>query len=282
MRQLIIARKDLNMSPGKLAAQVSHASMAFLSNMIRHGGLQKRASLDTGEMERYEIMITMDPAIYDDWLCDIFTKTICEAKNRNQLMKAVALAEAEGLVESRDFFLIRDNCLTELEPEEIGEDGNKSYTHARSGWTHFKICKSIDDLGYLFLALIQFLLYSVFRRAQKSLQKEKEHYKMDIAVITGASSGLGKVFAEKVCAKYPNLDEVWLIARRKERLEQFAQEHPTVKIRPIALDLSLDSSYEELAVILAEESPNIRVFINNAGFNKMDRFDQAKKSDRQT
>ena len=69
MRQLILARKDLNMSPGKLAAQVSHASMAFLSNMIREGGLQKRVSLDTGEMERYEIMITMAPAIYDDWLC---------------------------------------------------------------------------------------------------------------------------------------------------------------------------------------------------------------------
>ena len=123
MRQLIIARKDLNMSPGKLAAQVSHASMAFLSNMIRHGGLQKRVSLDTGEMERYEIMITMDPAIYDDWLCGIFTKTICEAKNRNQLMKAATLAEEQGLVENQDFFLIRDNCLTELEPEEIGEDG---------------------------------------------------------------------------------------------------------------------------------------------------------------
>ncbi len=123
MRQLIIARKDLNMSPGKLAAQVSHASMAFLSHMIRESGLQKRVSLDTGEIERYEIMITMDPAIYDDWLCGIFTKTICEAKNRNQLMKAVTLAEAEGLVENQDFFLIKDNCLTELEPEEIGEDG---------------------------------------------------------------------------------------------------------------------------------------------------------------
>ena len=48
---------------------------------------------------------------------------------------------------------------------------------------------------------------------------------MDIAVITGASSGLGKVFAEKVCTRYPDLDEVWLIARRKDRLEQFAQEH---------------------------------------------------------
>ena len=49
MRQLIIARKDLNMSTGKLAAQVSHASMAFLSHMIREGGVQKKASLETGE-----------------------------------------------------------------------------------------------------------------------------------------------------------------------------------------------------------------------------------------
>ena len=123
MRQLIIARKDLNMSPGKLAAQVSHASMAFLSRLIREGGLQKRVSLDTGKMERYEIVITMDPAVYDDWFCGIFTKTICEAKNRNQLMKAVSLAEEMGLAENQDFFLIKDNCLTELVPEEIGEDG---------------------------------------------------------------------------------------------------------------------------------------------------------------
>ena len=38
MKQLIIARKDLDMSPGKLAAQVSHASMAFLTNRIRSSG----------------------------------------------------------------------------------------------------------------------------------------------------------------------------------------------------------------------------------------------------
>lgn len=102
---------------------------------------------------------------------------------------------------------------------------------------------------------------------------------MDIAVITGASSGLGKVFAEKVCAKYTDLDEVWLIARRKERLEYFAKEHPEVNIRPIALDLSLESCYEELAGILKETNPNIRILINNAGFNKMGRFDNARKSD---
>ena len=42
MRQLIIARKDLHMSPGKLSAQVSHASMAFLSHMQVFCGINSR------------------------------------------------------------------------------------------------------------------------------------------------------------------------------------------------------------------------------------------------
>ena len=43
------------MSPGKLAAQVSHASMAFVAQLIREGGLQKREPLDETTYERYEI-----------------------------------------------------------------------------------------------------------------------------------------------------------------------------------------------------------------------------------
>ena len=39
------------------------------------------------------------------------------------LMKVVTVAEEMGLKEGTDFFPIKDNCLTELEPEEIGEDG---------------------------------------------------------------------------------------------------------------------------------------------------------------
>lgn len=62
--------------------------------------------------------------IYNDWICGMFTKTVCEAKNRNQLLKAVTIAEELGLKEGTDFFLIKDNCLTELEPEEVGEDGS--------------------------------------------------------------------------------------------------------------------------------------------------------------
>ena len=117
MRQLIIARKDLGMSPGKLAAQVSHASMAFLSQIVRKGSIIEK----TDEVITVGVEIRED--IYEGWLKGIFTKTICEAKNRNQLMKAVSMAEEAGLAEGKDFFLIKDNCLTELEPEEIGDDG---------------------------------------------------------------------------------------------------------------------------------------------------------------
>jgi PTH2 family peptidyl-tRNA hydrolase len=123
MRQLILVRKDLNMSPGKLAAQVSHASMAFLTQMIRTSGVHQVLSMDTGEPESYDISLNIQADIYEKWINGIFTKTICEAKNKNQLMKAVQMAEEIGLKEGKDYFLIKDHCLTELEPEEIGEDG---------------------------------------------------------------------------------------------------------------------------------------------------------------
>ena len=60
---------------------------------------------------------------------------------------------------------------------------------------------------------------------------------MKIALITGASSGLGVKYADAVIEKYPELDEIWLVARRQARLESYAAEHPQVRIRPVALDL---------------------------------------------
>ena len=119
MKQLIIARKDLQMSPGKLAAQVSHASMAFIANWIRQGS---KAQTIGGENYIETLYIPKD--IYDGWFMGAFTKVVCEAKNRNQLMKVVDKAKELGLVQGRDFFLIRDNCLTELEPEEEYPDLN--------------------------------------------------------------------------------------------------------------------------------------------------------------
>lgn len=118
MRQLIIARKDLEMGPGKLAAQVAHAAMAFLTFPMR----EPDAVRDCGD--RYERTVSLDRETYEQWVCGIYTKTVCAAKNRNQLLKAVSLAEEQGLQQGRDFFCIYDVCLTELEPEERDEDGN--------------------------------------------------------------------------------------------------------------------------------------------------------------
>ena len=118
-KQLIIARKDLAMSPGKLAAQVSHGSMAFLTNMIR-ANYSKWTSSDG---DYYSSELTFDADLYEQWINGSFTKIVCEARNRNQLLKATAIAKELGLQENKDFFLIKDNCYTELTPEETDENG---------------------------------------------------------------------------------------------------------------------------------------------------------------
>lgn len=116
MKQLIIARKDLNMSPGKLAVQVSHASMAFLTNEIKNSDYDFNS-----EKTIFYVHIPND--ICHDWIRGSFIKIVCEAKNKYQLEKVIPFARELGLEEGKDFFLIKDNCLTELTPEEIDENG---------------------------------------------------------------------------------------------------------------------------------------------------------------
>lgn len=113
-KQIIIVRKDLDLSPGKLAVQVAHASMAFLLGRIQCP-LRKEGSLYN------EFQLLLNAELYKEWLCGIHTKICLKAKNKNDLLKAKNKAEEMGLVENRDFYLIRDCCLTELSPEE--EDG---------------------------------------------------------------------------------------------------------------------------------------------------------------
>lgn len=117
MRQLIIVRKDLKMSPGKVAAQVSHASNAFFSQMVRDATIIS----STKEYDKLEITIRKD--ICEKWLRGIFTKTVCEARNKNHLLKVLEIAATLGLEEKKDYWLIKDNCKTELTPEEVDEFG---------------------------------------------------------------------------------------------------------------------------------------------------------------
>lgn len=94
---------------------------------------------------------------------------------------------------------------------------------------------------------------------------------MDIAVVTGASSGLGTQFVKGIAERYPHLDEIWMIARRKEKMEELASE-VSVKTRIISLDLGADESYEKLKEMLARYNPNIQLLINNAGYEKSGEF----------
>ena len=95
---------------------------------------------------------------------------------------------------------------------------------------------------------------------------------MNIAVITRASSGLRVKFLDAIIRKYPALDEYWIIARRTERLETLAKKYASKKIVPIEADLSDEKAYEEIAGKLKIEQPLIKVFINNAGYERSGAF----------
>ena len=120
-KQIIIARKDLNMSAGKLAAQVSHASMAFLTNEIRRDWSMNTTYFKGDEYKAYySVELTFDKDLFEQWIIGEFTKCVLKAKNKSQLLKAKTLAEEMGMTENEDFFCIYDNCHTELTPEDNG------------------------------------------------------------------------------------------------------------------------------------------------------------------
>lgn len=89
---------------------------------------------------------------------------------------------------------------------------------------------------------------------------------MSIAVITGASSGIGLEFAKAITENYA-VDEMWLIARREERLRALSDVLP-VRCRVLPMDLTDRASLEAYKCLLAEEKPRIAVMVNAGGFGK--------------
>ena len=93
---------------------------------------------------------------------------------------------------------------------------------------------------------------------------------MNIAIVTGASSGMGREFVLQL-SQYVRVDDIWAIARRAEALESLKEE-VSVPVRPIALDLCENSSFTLLAQLLEAEKPDIRLLVNAAGFGKFGSF----------
>ena len=89
---------------------------------------------------------------------------------------------------------------------------------------------------------------------------------MNIAIVTGASSGMGREFVLQL-SSYVQVDEIWAIARRTHALEELKKE-VKVPIRSISLDLCEEESFSAFQTLLQEEKPDIKLLVNAAGFGK--------------
>ena len=157
MRRVIIIRKDLHLKPGKLAAMVGHCCEAYWTNLMKHSAIEDNefeelyaelpwepgkpaiyhsgklckeaeAAFNRGEKTfchtkmfprpTMTVKLEIPKDIWNSYVNDIFTKTICEAKNLNQLKgKIEPLVQELGLKEGVDWGYINDSCKTELTPE---------------------------------------------------------------------------------------------------------------------------------------------------------------------
>jgi len=100
---------------------------------------------------------------------------------------------------------------------------------------------------------------------------------MNIAIVTGASSGMGREFVLQL-SQYVQVDEVWAIARRESALETLKAEAP-VPVRPVVLDLLKESSFDTFAALLEAEKPNIKLLVNAAGFGKFGSYHKVSIAD---
>lgn len=118
-KQVIVVNKGLNMSKGKMAAQVSHASMAFLTSQFLDKNSPNRTEVIINGQRNFILNIPISEEV-NEWIMNSFTKVILEVKNETQLNNFVEKIKSAGFIENKDFFCIRDNCRTELIPDETG------------------------------------------------------------------------------------------------------------------------------------------------------------------
>lgn len=96
---------------------------------------------------------------------------------------------------------------------------------------------------------------------------------MKTAIITGASSGLGKEYAIAVSRMRTDIEEIWLIARREDKLRETAAQL-SCKTRILPLNLTSEDNLNQYKSMLEQENPEVALLINNAGFGRLGRFDK--------
>ena len=100
---------------------------------------------------------------------------------------------------------------------------------------------------------------------------------MNIAVVTGASSGMGKEFVLQL-PQYVSVDEIWVIARREDALNEL-KTLCSLPVRPVVLDLCEDEAFAKYENLLNTEKPNVKLLVNAAGFGKFGLFSKIPLAD---
>ena len=100
---------------------------------------------------------------------------------------------------------------------------------------------------------------------------------MKVAIVTGASSGMGKEFVFQL-AQYVKVDEIWAVARREDALKAL-QSVSSVPVRILPMDLCEDTSFARLSAILEAEKPDVKLLVNAAGFGKFGSFEKVSLQD---
>lgn len=93
----------------------------------------------------------------------------------------------------------------------------------------------------------------------------------NIVIITGASSGIGMEFARQMDGGFSNIDEFWLIARRREALSRLS-EQLRHKTRVLPMDLTDKAALDALEDTVIRENATVRMLINCAGYGLMGYF----------
>jgi hypothetical protein len=111
-------------------------------------------------------------------------------------------------------------------------------------------------------------------RGEPLQQEENMADAKPLAVVTGASSGIGAAYARALAARGYDLA---LVARRRDRLQQLAEElasrhHANCTV--LAADLANEAELRKIEELLAGAA-NLELLVNNAGFGSMGRFFEA-------
>lgn len=96
---------------------------------------------------------------------------------------------------------------------------------------------------------------------------------MRVAILTGASAGLGTAFYKAL--QREQLDEIWLIARRAEKMKALCEAHGKIKTRILPLDLTAADAMTSYAAALSEQKPQVVYLFNNAGMGILGNLEEA-------